>query len=114
MAAPESPEQQIGSETPAGREQAAGPASLPDQQKPAPGVPRQQQRSLTGKVLASVSIGLGLLYLLNPSAGTLEVIPDVLPLVGNLDEAGATALLLWGLGYFGIDLVRARRTQDEE
>ncbi len=104
----------MGNETPAGREQAAGPASRPDSQMPVPTVPQQLQRTLIGKIMAIVAIGLGLLYLLNPSAGTLEFIPDVLPFIGNLDEAGATVLLLWGLGYFGIDLVRARRTQDEE
>ena len=43
------------------------------------------------------------LYLLNPAAGFLEFIPDNLPVIGNLDEAGATALLIASLGYFGID-----------
>ena len=47
---------------------------------------------------------LALLYLLNPTAGVFEVIPDNLPLVGNLDEAAAVALLLMCLKYFGIDL----------
>jgi uncharacterized membrane protein YkvA (DUF1232 family) len=42
-------------------------------------------------------------YLLNPTAGFLEFIPDNIPVVGNLDEAGATALLIASLGYFGID-----------
>ena len=37
---------------------------------------------------------VGFVYLLNPSAGLLELIPDNLPLVGNLDE-GAAALLIW-------------------
>jgi len=43
-------------------------------------------------------------YLLNPSFGVLEFIPDNLPIVGNLDEATATALLLSSLAYFGINL----------
>jgi uncharacterized membrane protein YkvA (DUF1232 family) len=47
---------------------------------------------------------LALLYLLNPTAGVFEIIPDNLPLVGNLDEAAAVALLLMCLKYFGIDL----------
>ncbi len=42
-------------------------------------------------------------YILNPSAGLFELIPDNIPFVGNLDEAGATALLIATLGYFGID-----------
>lgn len=47
---------------------------------------------------------LSVLYLLNPSAGLFEIIPDAIPLVGNLDEATAAALLLAVLRYFGIDL----------
>ena len=34
------------------------------------------------------------LYLLNPDFGIYELIPDNLPIVGNLDEAGATLLLV--------------------
>jgi uncharacterized membrane protein YkvA (DUF1232 family) len=50
-------------------------------------------------------IGLfSLLYILNPTAGVFEIIPDNLPLVGNLDEATAVALLLMCLKYFGIEL----------
>ncbi len=37
---------------------------------------------------------LGLIYVLNPTLGILEFIPDNLPLVGNLDE-GAAFLLMW-------------------
>jgi uncharacterized membrane protein YkvA (DUF1232 family) len=40
---------------------------------------------------------LGGAYLLNPGMGVLEFIPDALPMVGNLDEAGATALLIQGV-----------------
>jgi hypothetical protein len=44
------------------------------------------------------------MYLLNVGAGFIELIPDNIPLVGNLDEAGAAALMIMCLGYFGIDL----------
>jgi uncharacterized membrane protein YkvA (DUF1232 family) len=37
------------------------------------------------------------LYLLNPGAGVFELLPDNLPLVGNLDEAAFVALLLGSL-----------------
>ncbi len=47
---------------------------------------------------------LALIYLLNPTAGIFEIIPDNLPLVGNLDEAAAATLLLMCLRYFGLDL----------
>ncbi len=36
-------------------------------------------------------------YLLNPGMGLFELIPDGMPIIGNLDEAAATALFLWGL-----------------
>ena len=56
------------------------------------------------------------LYLLNPGAGFFELIPDNIPLVGNLDEAAATALLLACLRYFGFDPTSLfkRRSKDDE
>ena len=51
--------------------------------------------------------GLGLFaafYLLNPGAGIFEILPDNIPLIGNLDEAAAAALLFMCLKYFGYDL----------
>ena len=51
------------------------------------------------------SLGIiSLFYLLNIGAGFIELIPDNIPFVGNLDEAGATALLLMCLRYFGPDI----------
>ena len=47
---------------------------------------------------------LCVIYILNPTAGIFELIPDNLPFVGNLDEAAAVALLLMCLKYFGITL----------
>ncbi|MBN2714041.1 MAG: DUF1232 domain-containing protein [Planctomycetes bacterium] len=52
-------------------------------------------------------LGLGALsfiYLLNPTFGLFELIPDNTPLVGNLDEAGAVILLMNCLRYYGIDI----------
>jgi len=46
------------------------------------------------------------LYLLNIGVGLIELIPDNIPFVGNLDEAGAAALLIMCLRYFGIDLTK--------
>lgn len=37
---------------------------------------------------------LGALYILNPGAGVIELLPDALPVVGNLDEAAMVTLLL--------------------
>ena len=43
---------------------------------------------------------VGGIYLLNPTAGILEIIPDNIPLVGNLDEGGATMAVWYGLLEF--------------
>jgi len=45
-------------------------------------------------LLSVLGVAVSLIYLLNPGAGLIELIPDALPVVGNLDEAAATALLL--------------------
>ena len=48
-------------------------------------------------------------FLLNMGAGVFFEIPDNIPVIGNLDEAAATALLLSVLSYFGLDLTRLFR-----
>ncbi len=66
------------------------------------------------KKLGVAVVGLiGLLYLLNPSAGIFEIIPDNFPLIGNLDEAVASALVLAALRYFGLDLTAFLRFKGE-
>ena len=47
---------------------------------------------------------VALIYLLNPTMGLFELIPDNLPIIGNLDEAAATAIVLYSLKYYGIDI----------
>ncbi len=47
---------------------------------------------------------LSTIYLLNPTAGFFELIPDNIPIIGNLDEAAAVALLVMCLRYFGYEL----------
>jgi uncharacterized membrane protein YkvA (DUF1232 family) len=37
---------------------------------------------------------LAVAYILNPTSGIFELLPDVVPGLGNLDEAAATALLI--------------------
>ena len=46
------------------------------------------------------------LYLLNPTWGLIELIPDNLPFVGNIDEAAVAAVLIACLRYFGLDITR--------
>ncbi len=55
---------------------------------------------------------LAALYLLNPTAGVLELLPDVLPIVGNLDEATAVALLIGAARYYGVDLSNIFKRDD--
>ncbi|MFN2302485.1 MAG: hypothetical protein ACK2TV_02015 [Anaerolineales bacterium] len=40
---------------------------------------------------------LGGIYLLNPSFGLLELIPDNLPIIGNLDEGASVMMILAGI-----------------
>jgi len=56
------------------------------------------------KALVGVVGVLSALYLINPGFGVFEFIPDNIPLFGNLDEGGASFLLLSALAYFGVDL----------
>jgi len=62
-------------------------------------------RALKELVIIVVAI-IATIYLLNPTAGILELLPDNLPVVGNLDEAAAVAILLNTFGYYGIDMSR--------
>ncbi|PLX83489.1 MAG: DUF1232 domain-containing protein [Desulfuromonas sp.] len=66
---------------------------------------------MRGVVVALLGI-FALVYVLNPGAGFFEIIPDNIPLLGNLDEAGAVALLLACLRYFGIDLLNIFGSKD--
>ena len=57
---------------------------------------------------------LSTLYILNPTAGLFEIIPDNIPFIGNLDEAAAVALLLMCLKYFDIDLPNIFRRGEKD
>ena len=54
----------------------------------------QNEKKKWSPLLVYLTGIIGLVYLLNPTSGILELIPDNIPLVGNLDE-GAAALLAW-------------------
>lgn len=58
------------------------------------------------KVLVALAGALAFLYLVNPTFGVFEFLPDNLPLVGNIDEATATMVLLGALRFFGWDLTK--------
>ena len=63
-----------------------------------------------GKRNVMKDLGMGIagiiavIYLLNPDAGIIELIPDNIPLIGNLDEVAATVLLLRVFRYFNWSL----------
>lgn len=70
----------------------------------------ENQKNHPLKSLGVFILGVvGLIYILNPTAGFFELIPDNLPFIGNLDEAGAVMLILGALRYFGIDLLKPRK-----
>ncbi|MFM2032876.1 MAG: hypothetical protein RLZZ297_1641 [Chloroflexota bacterium] len=49
-----------------------------------------------------ISAVFSVIYLVNPTAGIIEFIPDNIPFIGNLDEAGATALLMWAINQWRV------------
>jgi len=59
---------------------------------------------MSKKSVVAVIGFISFLYLINPTLGMFEFIPDNIPFIGNLDEATASFLLLSSLAYFGIDL----------
>ncbi|HRF81325.1 MAG TPA: DUF1232 domain-containing protein [Flavobacteriales bacterium] len=56
------------------------------------------------KLFVALAGVLSFIYLVNPTFGVFEFLPDNLPLIGNLDEATATMVLLGALRYFGWDV----------
>lgn len=62
-------------------------------------------RMLKEFVIIIVAIIAGI-YLLNPTFGYIELIPDNFPIIGNLDEAGAVAILVNTFGYYGFDMTK--------
>ncbi len=64
----------------------------------------KESRSVGKGIVVGVLGALSTLYLFNPTAGVIELIPDNFPIIGNLDEAAAAALLISCLAYFGLDI----------
>lgn len=53
------------------------------------------------RIFAWAGIVFGAVYVLNPGWGFFEFIPDIVPIIGNLDEAGATLLVLQSVRKLG-------------
>ena len=58
---------------------------------------KEPNRTPLGRLWTILGTVLARLYLLNPTAGVFELLPDNLPVVGNLDEGAAVALLIYCL-----------------
>ena len=56
------------------------------------------------RIFVALAGFLSFIYLLNPTFGVFELLPDNIPLIGNVDDATATMVLLGALRYFGWDL----------
>jgi len=68
----------------------------------------KKQTMLPQPVLFMIAVVCGL-YLVMPTLGIFELIPDAIPLIGSLDEAGATAGLLFAAGGLGwLDFFRGK------
>ena len=55
------------------------------------------------RTLAWAVVVLGGIYVLNPTFG-VDLLPDNLPVLGNLDEAAILLLMLGAIRYLGIQL----------
>jgi len=56
-----------------------------------------------GVPVGSLILGIiCLIYLINPGAGVIELLPDNLPIIGNLDEGLAMAGMLMALSNMGL------------
>ena len=66
-----------------------------------------------GKGIAMLGALVSTFWLLNFTMGIVEI-PDALPIVGNLDEAAAAAMLFSCLRYLGIDILPFGRKKQIE
>ena len=62
------------------------------------------EQPLWAKIVAWATIAAGSAYMINPTAGIFELLPDNLPVVGNLDEAAVVFIMLGAMRYLGMRL----------
>jgi hypothetical protein len=93
-----------------------GPKAPPPPQTSSEEPPREPTKKQTNKptsrlkkVIAVLVACVSALYLINPTLGLFELLPDALPLIGNLDEAFFTLALVSALGALGLELPFLRR-----
>jgi len=66
--------------------------------------PLEPERPGWARALAWGTIILGSVYMINPTAGIFELLPDNLPGLGNLDEAAVLFLMYSAMLYLGVRL----------
>ena len=66
------------------------------------------------KLLALLGAVLSAIYIVNPTAGFIEFIPDNIPGIGNLDEAAVTGILIYCLTVLGVKLPFGGRKKEAE
>ena len=62
------------------------------------------EQPIWAKLAAWATIAAGAVYMINPTAGIFELLPDNLPVVGNLDEAAVVFIMLAAMRYLGMHL----------
>ena len=62
------------------------------------------EQPLWAKIVAWATIAAGSVYMINPGLGVFELLPDNLPIVGNLDEAAVVLIMFAALRYLGVRL----------
>ncbi|QDU30908.1 hypothetical protein ETAA8_60570 [Anatilimnocola aggregata] len=66
------------------------------------------QSGLVGSLVSVVGLVLAGVYLANPGWGVIELLPDNLPGIGNIDEVVATTIFLTCLARLGINILPQR------
>jgi hypothetical protein len=67
--------------------------------------------TLAGNLVALAGVIVSIVYLSNLSMGVFPEIPDVIPLVGNLDEVFFTGVLITSLQKLGIHVLPQIKVQ---
>jgi hypothetical protein len=66
---------------------------------------KKEKKFRKGKDYFVALLGIiGILYMLNFGFGVVEILPDNLPFIGNMDEAAALLLIYSSAEYFGLDI----------
>jgi len=69
-------------------------------------------RKKFGDTIAIILIILSIIYLVNPGFGFFEVLPDNMPIIGNLDELAASVILIGSMEFLGVDIYRYFRKKN--